>query len=205
MTPKALPSVPSMMLRRCIRPSRSATPPPRGAVEANAVHFVEIGERAVLVGDVADRADRGDVAIHRVDAFEGDELGRVRRIGRHQPVEIGRVIVLEYAAGGAAVANALDHRGMVHRVRIDDAAGDARRERAERRPVRNIAGGEDQRGFLAVQVRELAFEQHVVVVGAGDVAGAARPCPALVDGFLHGAGHDWGSAPCRDSRWSTRR
>ena len=46
-------------------------------------------------------------------------------------------------------------------------------ERAEGGPVGDVAGGEEQRRRLAVQVGELALQQHVVVGGAGDVAGAA--------------------------------
>jgi hypothetical protein len=40
------------------------------AVHADGVNFVAIGERVVLVGQVADRVDRRDVAVHRIDAFE---------------------------------------------------------------------------------------------------------------------------------------
>ena len=54
----------------------------RNAAAARAVHadrmdLVEIGQRAVAVGEVADRGDRGDVAVHRIDAFERDQLGRL--------------------------------------------------------------------------------------------------------------------------------
>ena len=47
------------------------------AVHADGVDLVEIGERVIFVGEVADRGDRGDVAVHRIDALEGDQLGRV--------------------------------------------------------------------------------------------------------------------------------
>ena len=67
--------------------------------------------------------------------------------------------------------------------------GILRAERAERRPVRDIAGGEEQRCFLAVQVGKLALEQHVVVVGAGDVAGAAGAGAAAVERLMHGGEH----------------
>src|SRR5215831_17909681 len=48
-----------------------------GAVEPDGVHLVEIGHRAVAIGDVAQLADRGDVAVHRIDRLEADELGPV--------------------------------------------------------------------------------------------------------------------------------
>ena len=48
------------------------------AVQADGVHLVEIGERAVFLGEIADRRDRRDVAVHRVDALERDDLRRAR-------------------------------------------------------------------------------------------------------------------------------
>ena len=97
--------------------------------------------------------------------------------------------MLEDALLAARVADALDHRGVVERVGIDDQAGDLRGQRAERRPVGDVSAREDQRGFLAVQVGQLAFEHDMVVVGAGDVAGAARPGAALVDRIVHRRDH----------------
>ena len=43
-------------------------------VHADRVHFVDIGERAELFGEVADLPDRRHVAIHRIHALDGDEL-----------------------------------------------------------------------------------------------------------------------------------
>ena len=59
----------------------------------------------------------------------------------------------------------------------------------ERRPVRDVARGEEQRRRLAVQVGELALQQHVVVGGAGDVAGAAGAGAAAVDRRVHRRQH----------------
>ena len=151
--------------------------------------LVEIGHRAVLFGDVADFLDRRDVAIHRIDRFEGDDLRHVAAIFRQQPVEILRIIVLPDALLGPGVADALDHRGMVAFVGEDDAARDVRSERAERGPVGDIAGGEQQRRLLAVQVGKLALKHDVVVVGAGDVAGAAGAGAAAVERLVHGGKH----------------
>jgi hypothetical protein len=78
---------------------------------------------------------------------------------------------------------------MVQRIGIDDDAGDLGGQRAERRPVRDIARGEDQRRRLAVQVGQLALQLHVVMVGAGDVARAARPGAAFVDRLVHRGNH----------------
>ena len=87
------------------------------------------------------------------------------------------------------IADALDHRGMVQRIGEDDQAGNLRAERAERRPVGDIARREDQRRFLAVQVGKLALEQNVVVGGARDIPGASRTRATVVDGLLHRLDH----------------
>jgi hypothetical protein len=65
------------------------------AVKADAMHFVEIGHCAVLVGDIADLGDRGDIAIHGIDRFKRHQLGPVRIHLRQAPVQIFRIIVGE--------------------------------------------------------------------------------------------------------------
>src|SRR6516164_11202598 len=50
------------------------------AVEPHGVHLVEIGHGTKTVGDVAQFANRGYVAVHRIDRLEADELGP---LGRH--------------------------------------------------------------------------------------------------------------------------
>ena len=50
------------------------------AVHADGVHLVDVGERVILLGEVADLFDGGDVAVHRVHALECDQLGQ-RGIG----------------------------------------------------------------------------------------------------------------------------
>ena len=44
------------------------------AVHADRMDLVEIGHGAVAIGKIADAVDRGDVAAHRIEAFEDDEL-----------------------------------------------------------------------------------------------------------------------------------
>ena len=79
------------------------------AVEADGVDFVEISHRAKLIGDVAELLDRSDIAVHRVDAFEGDQF-RGSRIKRGDLLaQVAGVIVTEDDALGAGVADAFDH------------------------------------------------------------------------------------------------
>ena len=87
------------------------------------------------------------------------------------------------------VADALDHAGVVQASDRMTQPGSRAPSVRERRPVRDVARGEEQRRRLAVQVGELALEQHVVVGGAGDVAGAAGAGAAAVDRLVHGREH----------------
>ena len=72
------------------------------AVHADRVDLVEIGQGVIFVGEVADRGDRRDVGVHRIDAFERDQLGRVRILGREQLLEMLEVVVAEHALLAAA-------------------------------------------------------------------------------------------------------
>ena len=158
-------------------------------VHADGMHLVEIGHRAVLVGEIADFLDRRDIAVHRIDALEGDQLRRLRIGGGKLGFEVVEIVVPPDDALAVGIADAFDHRRMVQRVGEDDEAGDPGAERAERRPVGDIARGKDQRRFLAVQVGKLALEKNVVVGGARDIPGASRTRATVVDGVLHRLDH----------------
>ncbi len=56
-----------------------------------------------------------------------------------------------------AMANALDHRGMVQLVRQDHTAGDFRGQRPKRGPVRHIARGEQQRRLFPVKIGQFTL------------------------------------------------
>ncbi len=127
-------------------------------VKPDRVNLIEIGHRAVMLGDVAQLGDRRDVAVHRIDGFEANEL---RPLGRQTGEQLGQmrgVVVAEDQPLGPAVADARNHRGMVHRVRQDDHAGHTAGERRQRRIVCDVARGKDQRRFAPVQLGKLAFE-----------------------------------------------
>ena len=155
------------------------------------MHLVEVGERVVALGHVADFGDRRDVAVHRVDAFEHHQLGQRRVECRQLAVQVVGVVMGKHFDAGAAVARALDHAGVVLGVRQHHAAGKPRGQRANGGPVAHVAGVEQQRRVLAVQVGQLLFQQHVVVVGAGDVAGAAGAGAAMVQRLVHRRQHGW--------------
>lgn len=159
------------------------------AVHADGVHFIEIGHSAELVGEIADLLDRRDIAIHRIDALEGDQLRRIRIGSGELGFEIVEIVMLPDHPLALAVADAFDHRGVVERVGEDDQAGDLLAERAKGRPVRHIAGIEDQAGFLAMQVGKFLLQQDVVMVGTRNIPGASRTRATVIDRLMHGGNH----------------
>ena len=110
--------------------------------------------------------------------------------GGQQLLEMGEVVVAEDLAHRARVADAGDHRGVVEGVGIELAARQHRAQGLQGGLVGDVARGEDERGFLAVQRGELALERHVQRVGAGDVARAAGARALGADRGLHGLEHD---------------
>ena len=137
-------------------------------------------------GHLDNLADRGDVAIHRVDRFEGDDLGPVAH--RLQlAVQIAPVVVFPDDLVGPRMADALDHAGMVAGIRQDDGIGNPCAKRRQRRPVRHVTGGEQQRRFLAVQVGQFCLQRDVMHGIARDVARPARAGAAGLYGIHHRA------------------
>ena len=63
---------------------------PRLALDggADGMDLVEIGQRAVFLGQGDGAGQVGDVAVHRIDALEGDQLGRAQRRGGQQFFEV---------------------------------------------------------------------------------------------------------------------
>mmetsp|Transcript_16234 Transcript_16234/g.61542 ORF Transcript_16234/g.61542 Transcript_16234/m.61542 type:complete len:456 (+) Transcript_16234:24-1391(+) len=127
------------------------------AVEADCVDLIAKGHGPELVSEVADLLQGGDGALHAVDGFEGDELRRVRGEGLQDLAEVPKVVVVVHMALGSGVADALDHRRVVHCVGEDDEAREHLGERGEDGFVANIAAREEERRFGAVQVCELAL------------------------------------------------
>ena len=160
-----------------------------GPVESDGMDLVEVGERAELGRGVADLGDRPDIAVHRVDRLEGDDLrcGGVR--AGQQLAQVRHVVVAEHAAGSAAVADAGDHRGVVQRVGEHQAAGQAGGQGRERRLVGDVARGEDQGRVLAMQAGQFALQLDMQVVGAGDVARAAGAGALRRHRVTHGLEH----------------
>ena len=143
------------------------------AVHADRVHFVDIGHGAVALGEIADRVHRRHVAVHGIEALEHDQLRPLRIGGLEQLFEMAEIVMPPDLLLAAGLAHALDHGIVVERVRQDQAVRQQLGDGRDAGLVGDIAGGEHQRGRLAVQVGELALQLDQRMIGAGDIAGAA--------------------------------
>ena len=151
--------------------------------------FIDIAHCIMLLAHVQNFGDRSDIAIHRIDALERDQLGLVGIELTQLAVQVFGRIMFPDDALGAAVPDALDHRGVVERIGQDHAVRDACRQGAEGGPVGDIAGREDQRVFLAVQIGQFVFQQDMMMVGARNIARAPCPGAAFVDHPVHRFGY----------------
>ena len=124
--------------------------------------------------------------VHRVDALERDQLRRRAIVLLELGLEVGKVVVAEDALRAAAVADAGDHGGVVLLVREDHKPGQKLRQRRQRRVVGDVGRGKEERRLLAVQIRELSLELHVIVAGTGDIARAAGAGTDGIDRLVHG-------------------
>ena len=159
------------------------------AVHAHGVNFVDIGHRAMARGEIANLRDRRDIAIHRIEAFEHDQL-RPQRIGDGQKLfQMRHVVVAEDLLLAMRLAHAFDHGIVIPRIRQDQAVRHQARQRGNAGFVRNITGREHQRGFFAVQVGELTLELDQRMVVAGNVARAAGAGAHPGRRLDHGADH----------------
>ena len=164
------------------------------AVHADRVDFVDVGHGVVALGELDDLLDRRDVAVHRVEALEHDELGgRIRRL--QELLEMRDVVVPPHLLLAAGPAHALDHRVVVELVRQDQAVRHQRGDGRDAGEIGDPARGEDERRLLAVQIGELRLELDDAMVGAGDVAGAARANSVPAHGVRRSVAHVWLCAP----------
>ena len=149
------------------------------------MHLVDIGQRAKFVRQIADRFDRAEIAIHRIDRFKRDQLWRIRVIGFHQCAQMRHVVVTEDPLGTSIAAHTLDHRSVVQFIRVNDQARKQLGQRAQRCIIGNVGGREQQGRFLAVQIRQFSLEPFVINRRARDVARTARPGPRGIQCFVH--------------------
>ena len=99
------------------------------------------------------------------------------------------VVVAENLLLAVRLTHAFDHRVVVQGIRQNQAVRHQPGQRGNAGLVGDVAGGKDQRRFLAVQIGEFALELDQRVIGAGDVAGAAGAGAHPRRGLDHGANH----------------
>ncbi len=93
MTPKALPSVPSMIVRRSIG-LRARQCRRHAGRTCHSVDFVEIGHGAITIGEIADFPDRRDIAVHGVNDSKAISFGAFGISGLELGLEVLQIIVL---------------------------------------------------------------------------------------------------------------
>ena len=148
--------------------------------------------------------ERRDVAVHRIKALAGDQLGPVGAGGDQQLFQMRHVVVAEDLALAAGLADAFDHRIVVERIRQDQAVRNQFGDGRNAGLVRDVARGEQQRGFLAVQVGEFRPRAAPADDGCRRCCGCRRRRCRRGSRSRPWRRPPWGAGPCRDSRWSTR-
>ena len=120
------------------------------AHEAGGVRVVDHDHGVVAVGQVADRRQLGDRAVHREDAVGGDQPEPGRR-GLLQPgLQVGHVAVAVAQALGLAEPDAVDDRGVVQLVGDHGVLG--AQQRLEQAAVGVEARGVEDRVFGAEEL-----------------------------------------------------
>ncbi len=99
------------------------------------------------------------------------------------------IVVAEDLALGAGALDALDHRIVIIGVRQDQTVGQQRTDGGDRRQIGNPARGEDETARLAVQIGEFGLQRDERMIGAGDVACAARADAMLGRSRAHRLDH----------------
>src|SRR5271156_3423365 len=129
-------------------------------VHANRVYLVEVSHCAIALGKVADCLEGSNVAVHRIDALEDDQLWASGRCSREQLLEMLKVIVAPDLPGTARGAHAFNHRIVIVSVGQDQAIWEESGDRRNTRVVGHIAGSENEGRLLAMQVRKLGLQLY---------------------------------------------
>ena len=160
------------------------------AVEADAVHLVEIGHRAVALR--RDRRSRRSARNRRPSnrRTRSDDLRRApdrraRSSSSRCAMSLWRKI--RFSRLPRRMPSIIEAWFSSSEKMMQP--GKHACQRRQRRVVRDVARREQQRRFLAVQIGELALQLDVEVGGAGDVARAARAGAGGVDRLVHGGEH----------------
>ena len=153
---------------RPITPWCSCVPAASRSHEPDGVGVVHHHHRVVLVGQVADRREVGDVAVHGEDAVGGDQPQPRTRGLLQLRLQVGHVVVAVAEALGLAEADAVDDAGVVQLVGDDGVL--LAEQRLEQPAVGVEAGGVEDRVVGAEELAERCLELLVDVLRAADEA-----------------------------------
>ena len=155
------------------------------AVKPDCVDLVEVCQCAVLVGQITDLRHRGEVAVHRVDRLERDQLAAAGADALKLLSEVADVVVAEHTPFTTCVPNSLDHRRVVQRIGEDHAVRNQSSKCGESRLIGHVSRGEQESRFFAVQACQLPLELDVEPVGPRDVARPACAGTIALDCLDH--------------------
>ena len=94
--------------------------------------------------------------MHRIEAFEDDQLGPLRPAARKEFFEMAEIVMAENLPLRLGATDSLDHRIMVELIREDQAIGQKIADRGNRRQIGNPARSKDERRLLAVKASNSA-------------------------------------------------
>ena len=115
------------------------------------------GERVRRTTRAVSRQSRGDACAEATEQLcEGDAC----------LIEVGGIVVAEDRLFRTAVTNAFDHRVVVQGVGHNQTFWKHRGQSRQGRPVGDVARRKQKCCLLAMQVGQLTFQQHVIMIGA---------------------------------------
>src|SRR5215467_785726 len=161
------------------------------AIETDGMNFVQIGKRAISIGQIADLANWGDVSVHGIKRLERYDLGATAFRLLEQRFEMVGIIMPENPFLGATGANPGDHRSVVLFIREDKTVREQTTDRAERRLIGHIPRAKGEPGFLAVQLGKLRLERYDRKAVAGDIQGSTGAGADSQRGLDHRIDNSW--------------
>ena len=162
--------------------------------------FVDQQHRVVLVGELGEARERGEVAVHAEERVGDDQpAAEVAGVAEHRFERVAIAVRIDEARGPGEAA-AVDQAGVVLGVGEDGVA--FVHQRGDRAGVGGEAGGEDERRFGAFEFGEPAFEFGVTRCPATHQRDSPH-CPTLRARSPRGPPpRDADRPPGRDSRSS---
>jgi hypothetical protein len=140
--------------------------------------------RVVALGELADRVQLHQVAVHREHPVGGDQAAPVALGLLQNLLELGHVRVGIAEALGLAQSHAVDDRGVVELVGDD---GVALAQDGLEEPSVGVEAGRVEDGVVgAVEARDRSLELLVQVLGAADEAHRGHPEAAHLERLLGG-------------------